>query len=206
MKKQFFFFDSKKLVLAAGMILFFFTALPAQLVINEVSQGASGSKEYVELVVTGTPSCSGIPCVDLRGWYIDDNNGNHAIGSGTGIAQGCIRFTNDPFWSCVPAGEIIVIYNDGDLNASIPPIDISLTDGNCRLIIPISNCTLFEKNNSQPSTSSAAYPTTGFTTCGSWTNVSMANSDDSFQTINPAATLVHSVSWGNNTLSTIIYF
>ena len=45
------------------------------LYINEVSQGPSGSKEYVELVVVGTPTCFAIPTLDLRGWYIDDNNG-----------------------------------------------------------------------------------------------------------------------------------
>lgn len=178
----------------------------AQLVINEVSQGASGSKEYVELLVTGTPSCSGILTVDLRGWYIDDNNGTFATGSGTGIATGCIRFSQDPLWSAVPIGQLIVIYNDADINASIPAQDLSLTDGNCHLIIPISNCTLLEKNTSQPTIGNAVYPTSGFTACGSWSPVSMANGDDSFQTVDPPGNRVHSVSWGNNSTNTIIYF
>jgi gliding motility-associated-like protein len=176
------------------------------LYINEVSQGASGSKEYVELIVVGTPTCSAIPTLDLRGWYIDDNNGNHATGTGTGIATGCVRLSQDPFWSAVPIGTLIVFYNDADLNASIPAQDLSMADGNCRLVIPISNCQLLEKNSSLPSTATATYPTTGFTTCGNWTNISMANSDDSFQTLDPSGNLFHSVSWGNNTLNDIIYF
>lgn len=177
------------------------------LYINEVSQGPSGAKEWVELLVVGTPTCYTIPTMDLRGWYIDDNNGNHATGSGTGIAQGCVRFTNDPLWSAVPIGTIILIYNDADRDPALPATDdLSLSDGNCRLVIPISNCSLFEKHTTLPSTASATYPTTGFTPCGSWTNVSMANGDDSYQTISPAGTLFHSVSWGNNTLNQIIYF
>lgn len=178
----------------------------AQLVINEISQGPSGSKEYVELVVTGTVTCAGIPTVDLRGWFIDDNNGNHATGAGTGIAAGCIHFTNDPLWSAVPIGTIIVVYNDVDLNPLVPAQDLSLNDGNCRLIIPAGNCTLLEQHASQPSTANATYPTTGFISCGLWTTTSMANTDDSYQTINPAGTMVHAVSWGNNTLNTVIYF
>lgn len=176
------------------------------LYINEVSQGPSGAKEYVELLVVGTPTCFSIPTLDLRGWYIDDNNGFHASGTGTGIAQGCIRFTQDPLWAAIPIGTIIVIHNDADVNSSVPANDLSMSDGNCRLIIPVSNCNLLEKHTSLPSTSIATYPSSGFSSCGSWTNISMANTDDSFQTINPSGALFHSVSWGNNTTSTIIYF
>ncbi len=200
------FYIPRKIFLLTGVLLFISSFAFAQLVINEVSQGPSGTKEYVELVVVGTPTCAGIPCLDLRGYYVDDNNGNHATGSGTGIASGCIRFTTNALWSCVPIGTIIVIYNDGDMNAAIPAADLSLTDGNCRLVIPVSNCTLLEKHTSLPSTANASYPTTGFSSCGSWTNISMANGDDSFQSIDPSGTLVHSVSWGNNTLNPIIYF
>lgn len=36
------------------------------LVINEVSQG-SGTQEYVEFIVAGTPTCqTPVPCADLR--------------------------------------------------------------------------------------------------------------------------------------------
>src|SRR5437868_3595569 len=94
------------------LFCFFFSFYTkAQLVINEVSQGASGSKEYVELVVVGTPTCTTIPCFDLRGYIIDDNNGTFASGAGTGIANGCVKLSNDALWSCVPAGTIILIYN-----------------------------------------------------------------------------------------------
>lgn len=190
------------------LILFLFISLAtrAQLVINEVSQGPAGSQEYVELLVVGTPACNSIPCMDLRGYIIDDNNGTYAPGAGTGIAQGCVRFTTNSLWQCVPVGTLIVIYNDADLNPGIPAQDLSLTDGNCVLVIPVSNCTLLEKNTSTPSTAVATYPTTGYTSCGSWTPVSMANGGDSFQTVDPSGNPIFAVSWGNNNLSTMIYF
>lgn len=191
------------------LLLVFAGVLRAQtpgLYINEVSQGPSGNKEYVELLVVASPTCFAVTTLDLRGWYIDDNNGAHATGSGTGIAQGCVRFTQDPLWAAVPAGTLIVIHNDADPNVNVPPADLSLTDGNCRLVIPVSNCALLEKNTALPSTVTATYPVIGFTSCGSWTNVSMANTDDSFHTVTPAGAVFHSVSWGNNTSNTVIYF
>ena len=42
------------------------------LIINEVTLGASGVKQYVELLVVGTPTCTSIPTMDLRNYYIDD--------------------------------------------------------------------------------------------------------------------------------------
>jgi len=156
----------RSLLAVVAFLLLSWQPLQAQLVINEVSQGASGTKEYVELVVTGTPTCSGIPTVDLRNWYIDDNNGAFASGAGTGIASGCVRLTNDPLWAAVPIGTIIVIYNDIDINPLVPAQDLSLSDGNCVLVIPVSNCTLLEKHSTQPAVANPLYPTTGFTTCG----------------------------------------
>lgn len=179
-----------------------------QLIINEVSQG-TGSSEYVEFVVIGSPTCtSPVPSLDLRKVIFDDNNGYFATGSGTGIASGAVRFANIPFWQSVPQGTYIVIYNDASANSSLPPNDLSLTDGNCRLIIPASS-SLLEKTTVSPTTTNAAYPPDpDWTSGGAWSQLAMANSDDSFQvpTIPSTGIPFHSVSWGNNTTNTIIYF
>ena len=47
------------------------------LVINEVSNGMSGTREYIELLVVGPPSqpCSPPETLDLRKWILDDNTG-----------------------------------------------------------------------------------------------------------------------------------
>ena len=179
-----------------------------QLIINEVSQG-TGSSEYVEFVVIGTPTCvTPVPSLDLRKVIIDDNNGYFAPGSGTGIAGGAVRFANIPFWQSISQGTYIVIYNDASPNTSLPADDISTTDGNCRLVIPSSSM-LLEKTTVSPTTTNQAYPPDiNWSVGGSWSPLAMSNTDDSFQVPNIPSTGVpfHSVSWGNNINNAIVYF
>ncbi len=179
------------------------------LIINEVSQG-TGTAEYVEFVVAGNPTCqTPVPCADLRGIIIDDNNGTAASGSGTGIAAGAVRFGNNAFWSCIPQGTLIVVYNESDRNSAIPPDDLNMNDGNCRLIIPI-NSTLFEGQSTSPTSSNTNYPPNGswLTGAGSWSQVAMANSGDSFLVLPgiTTPTAYSGVSWGNNSSAPFIYF
>jgi gliding motility-associated-like protein len=196
-------------VLILSMLLFLFQGFEAQqLIINEVSQG-TGSSEYVEFVVIGTPTCvTPVPSLDLRKVIIDDNNGYFAAGSGTGIAGGAVRFANIPFWQSIPQGTYIVIYNDASPNASLPPDDNTMADGNCRLVIP-ANSMLLEKTTLSPTTTNQAYPPdANWSVGGSWSPLAMSNTDDSFQVPNIPSTGVpfHSVSWGNNTNNAIVYF
>ncbi len=189
--------------------LFSFFSHTQQLIINEVSQG-TGTAEYVEFVVIGTPGCqTPAPCIDIRHVIIDDNNGYFQSGSGAGTAPGAVRFSNDPLWSCVPQGTYIVIYNEANRNTAIPPDDISLSDGNCRLILPASS-PLLEGTPSEPNNSTPLYPPAASWTvgAGSWSSLAMNNSNDSFQIPNLAqnGTPLHAVSWGNNSNNTIIYF
>lgn len=183
----------------------------AQLVINEVSQGPSASKEYIELLVTGTQTCAS-QCVDLRGWIIDDNNGWHAAGVGVGIASGCVRFRNVAFWSCIKKGSIIVIYDYADRNALIPPDDSTDSNNDCVYVLRVNSTNLFERYIISPSSTagdSLYLPNTWtWTAGGTWSPLSMANSDDSYHTVAPGDSLntYHSVSWGNNTKRNIIYF
>lgn len=175
--------------------------------INEVSQGP-GSSEYVEFVVAGLPTCvTPVPCLDLRKVIFDDNNGYFASGSGTGIAGGAVRFANIPFWQCIPQGTIILIYNEGSTNPGIPSDDSSLSDGNCLLVLP-SNSTLLEKTTVSPNTTNSSYPADpSWTNGGSWNSLAMSNTDDSFQLPNILTGIPnHSVSWGNNTNGSGIYF
>lgn len=177
------------------------------LIINELSQG-SGTQEYVEFLVVSTQNNScGRPTLDLRKWIFDDNNGYFKAGSGSGIANGSMRFADNPFWSAVPAGTLILIYNSNDFDHTIIPTnDLSLTDGNCRLVIP-SNSNLIEKN-SLPDNTNPNYPSAGWTSSGDWSNVAMRNAGDAFQiySANNTTTPAHSVSYGDNHLQQDIYF
>ncbi|MBI3136191.1 MAG: hypothetical protein HYZ14_16065, partial [Bacteroidetes bacterium] len=185
------------------MFIFLFQSGYAQsIVINEVSQGSSGNQEYVEFLVTGPAlvNCTDTPpCIDLRGYIFDDNNGylNGFPTSGVGIAAGACRFSNDLFWACIPAGTLIVIYNDADVNGSIPPQDIDMADGNCAITIPVSSA-LFEKHTTLPSSANSLYAAAGWVSGGSWTNISMANAADGFQIYAPSNTTVpvFSIGWG----------
>lgn len=189
------------------MLLFCISSnISAQLIINEVSQGPSGSKEWVELLVIGNPSCDST-CVDLRGWIIDDNNGTFASGSGTGIADGHMRFANDNQWACVGYGAMIVIYNSSDPDPALPADDLTDSNGDCVYVIP-GNSSLFEKDNSIPSVSgTSSYAGANYSSGGLWSTVQMNNSNDSYQTITPnnINQAYFAVSWGSNNNNNIIY-
>lgn len=180
----------------------------AQLIINELSQGPSGTKEYVELLVIGNPTCAS-STVDLRGWIIDDNNGWHASGSGTGIAPGHVRFANIPQWANVKIGTLILIYNDADVSTATAALTPDETDANadCRYILPISSTTL-EKNTTDPNTTSSSYAGATYSTTGTWTPLGMANGGDAFHTVSPTNLNApyFSIGWGNNTALTNVYY
>ena len=67
-----------------------------------------------------------------------------------------------------------------------------------------------EKTTLSPTTTNQSYPLNDndWTSGGSWSPLAMSNSDDSFQVPNIPSTGVpfHSVSWGNNTNNTLVYF
>ena len=176
--------------------------------INEFSNGPSGTKEYIEFIVIDTGAtydCVNltIPCVDIRGWIIDDNNGYHGS---NGVAGGCNRFSNDVFWSCIPVGTMITIYNGTDANPALPPDDISMTDGNCRLVIPIENTTLFDNNTSTPGAIACDYPLTGWNPGGVWFRIGMRNGGDCVRIVDLAGCEVFSLSYGDVNLNSTIYF
>ncbi|MQL50951.1 hypothetical protein GFC01_01420 [Desulfofundulus thermobenzoicus] len=104
-----------------------------QVIINEFGQGTSGNSfEWVELVVVGSGPGS---TVDMRGWDLGDNS------------PGDLSFTNDDKWSAVPAGTIIVIYNNvtGKI-PNFPADDLDFGNGDFNAVIPHNNSTLFSGN------------------------------------------------------------
>jgi gliding motility-associated-like protein len=178
------------------------------LIMNEVSNGTSGNQEYVEFVVvdaTATYDCNQItpPCIDIRGWIFDDNSGYHGA---VGVAAGAVRFSFDPLWSCVPLGTIIVIHNDGDPNPAMPANDLSMADGNCRIIAPISSLTLFEKNSTTPGSIACSYPATGWVAGGTWSNTLFANTGDCARIVDLAGCEVFSVCYATANTNNLIYF
>lgn len=167
------------------------------MIINELSNGASGSKEFVEFLVTG--NCG--QTLDIRNWYFDDNCVSPGAANGNG------RFANIAQWSAVPVGTLIVIYNEADLNAALPASDP--TDSNCDgvYVIPCSsNVIQFQPTVLASCAASAYTATTGYVTgtSASWgTVMSLANAGDAFQIRDASGNIAFSVSYGTATGGTV---
>lgn len=190
------------------MVAFSSVTFSQSIIINEVSQGVDGSKEYIEfLVVDSTAnyvcSSSTPPTIDIRQWIIDDNSGYHGS---NGVAPGAIRFSNDPIWSAVPLGTLILIYNGDDFNPEINDGEVDLTDGICQIVAPISDPQYFESNVTTPGDVACDYPLVGWTPGADWTNISMRNGGDCARIVNTAGCEVFSVCYGDVDDNTQIYF
>ncbi len=81
--------------------------------VNEVSQGILGNEsngEWVEfLTVVGS---------DMRGYHLTNN-----------IANFDLEFTQNEFWSSIPVGTLLVIYNGDFRDGVLPPDDYDASDG-----------------------------------------------------------------------------
>lgn len=167
-----------------------------QLIINEFSNGTSGSKEYYELLTVGPAGTT----VDIRGWIVDDHSGFYGCSSGNGIAQGHIRFAFHSNWQCVPVGSLIVIYNPSDKNSAITQND-DYTDSNKDgvYILPINAASYLEADLNLPSSASCNNFIGTYTTAINWQPLALGNAADVAQLIDPANTSIphHAIGYGS---------
>lgn len=172
------------------------------IIVNEISQGGSGNKEYFELLVVSNDPCA---TIDIRNFIIDDNNGDFSNGaaSGAGIAAGHMRFTNSNQWSNVPSGSLIVIYNSFDVNTAVPaddPSDLIIPD---KVYILPSNSTLLEGCVTRPTSTDNSYSPCVYG-IGNWNYISLANGADAAQVRYPNGVYSHGFSWGTATLPAVM--
>lgn len=165
------------------------------IIVNEINQGGSGVKEYMEFLVIGDPDD---PCadVDLSGWVIDDNNGSfESCGTGVGIQSGHYRFTS--CYDAVPPGSLMVVYNENDPYTGMPADDETDADADGVYIIP-GNSSCLEANNVNPSASplNCNYSGPYGSPTANWA-IGMSNSGDVAQTRQPDYTFFHGFSFGN---------
>jgi hypothetical protein len=179
------------------------------IIVNEFSNGDSGSREYMEFLVIGDPCTT----VDLRGWIFDDNNGlDDATCEGfstqstdVGVAPGHYRFRYIDRWSAVPVGSLILVYNSGDKNLAITLAD-DPTDSNNDLVyvLPMTDSGL-ESNGTLPNSTepNCLYsPATYTTPPTSWAAISLNNTNDACQTRRPDGSYFHGFSYGSTTKMT----
>lgn len=172
------------------------------LIVNELSNGPSGAKEYIELLAVG-PQCS---TIDARLIKVDDNNGvmYNGFGSnlvGSGVAAGHIRFSNAAQWSNVPVGSLILLYNETDLNTLLPPDDPNDTAPNDSVYVLPSNHALMQgcSTRPNPTVTSGYYNATCVFGVGNWNYISLRNQGDAAQTRDPNGFYFHGISYGANT-------
>jgi len=179
-------------VLACFIFPFILSATPG-VIINEVSNGPSGSQEWIELLVVGDNS-NPTALVDLTGWIVDDNNGDFEGSlAGVGIAQGYIAFTND--WNAVEPGSLILIYNQNERDPLIPPDDETDSNGDLVYILAADHSSL-EGCSSTPTTASPAYlPCTLVSSI--WSRSGYRNSGDAAQIRMPNGSFYHGFSFGD---------
>ncbi len=84
------------------------------IIINEWSQGAGGSKEWVELLLVADS-------LDLNGWDLGDSS------------PGDLTFEANSLWQNLSAGTRLVIYNGNDRDTVLPPDDFDPSD--CTLVV-----------------------------------------------------------------------
>lgn len=178
------------------MKLLFFILFPLLcfgqgLIINEISNGVTGTQEYYELVVIGSSS-NPLGNVDLGGWIVDDNNGDFEGFTTTGVAQGHIRI-KPGFYSSVKPGSIFVIYNSSELFFTPDPSD---SNGDCVYFIPINDPSL-DNNNSIPSTTNSSYTPATYGALQSWTRIGLRNDGDAVQVRKPGGIFFHGFSYGD---------
>jgi hypothetical protein len=172
------------------------------LLINEFSNGAGGAKEYYEFVVAGR--CGQL--ADIRGYIVDDNNGTFSTtfpsSSTSGVANGHLRLSNDAQWASIPVGSLIVIYNAGDPNASLPADDPNDFNNDSLYVIPHNHPTLFEITNdlpidpSDPSLADSTYTPAIYDQI-IWGPLGLANIGDAVQIRLPNGNYFHGVSYGD---------
>jgi hypothetical protein len=171
------------------------------MIINEFSNGPSGTKEFVEFVVLGCPGGT----QDIRGLILDDNSGRCGnCGTGKGIAQGHFRFSNSSVWANVPVGSIVVVYNANDKSSAMPPDDPNDANNDKVYIVPHTNSTYINIYTTAPSTANCNnFPMSGSGTL--WDQiVGMRNDGDLMQIVDPnaPAQIVHAVGYGDLLLGT----
>ena len=177
------------------LLLLFSRVYSQGLIVSEMSNGTSGSKEFIELLVIGSPSQpTGV--IDISGWVIDDNSGDFEAWTTSGVATGHYRFVSYP---PVKIGSLIVIYNHNDRNGNVPPDDELDSDNDYVYVLPI-NSRYLERCSSLPSsTMGQVYAPCPYTQSPTqtWFSIGFRNSGDATQVRKPDYTFYHGFSYGD---------
>lgn len=179
------------------VLLFTFNNSYSQgLIINEISNGTSGTKEFIEFLVVGSTS-QPTGLVDIRNWVFDDNNGDFEASTGAGVAAGHYRFTN--LTPLIPIGSLIVVYNNDDVNDNMISDDPLDSNNDFVYVFPINSMYLERCTGSPSSTIGTSYTpcTYSSTATQTWNSVGLRNGGDAAQIRKPDYSFYHGFSYGD---------
>lgn len=164
------------------------------LIVTEVSNGPSGSCEYVEMIVAACEDDQFAQYVNIQGWILDDNAGTfnrfRDCGSGKSITSGHLRLAYNDVWDSVAVGSIIVVYNYNDNCYNLDTASFNGPDANGVYWEPVGGPVSgvnpnIESSGSYPSSSDCDYCNPSgnvYEPATSWTGkVGLSNSGDGFQ-------------------------
>lgn len=190
----------KQLLLAATAALSLFSmradaqSCRGTLVVNEISNGTSGGREFVELIAAPSSFCASQTLVDVSGWIIDDNNGvfNGGATQGVGISSGHLRLDpNAAIWKNVTRGTLIVLFNSAAVDSAsntgntlfnnfqsaiTAANGVYVTPGGDAIYVAVGLSTLVQSNNSIPTASpvNGNYCGSGsYNNIGTWTPIAL---------------------------------
>ncbi|MFK8100867.1 MAG: T9SS type A sorting domain-containing protein [Saprospiraceae bacterium] len=168
----------------------------------------------VELLIYGDGTCG--ETMDLRGYIVDDNNGDLIYANQTNLTNGALlkinpgylRFSDDPNWAAVPHGSLITIYNsahlgNNSLQAKDDPTDI---DANYHYVLSAENAIYFEGKNSSWSVENQLTTYEGETITPSWELIKPDGEAGAIQVRYPDGSYCHGVSYGKTAISAVYNF
>lgn len=167
------------------------------MIVNEISNGLGNGEEFIELVVVKADQ--GCGPVDVRGYIIDDNNGDFSISKGSsssGVAPGHFRFSESPVWEAVPVGSIILLYNSAAKNQAISLSDDPTDADNNKVYVVPSGSDLITGNTKSPSLSNSLYAEKE-PELSSWSSLYLYDGGDAVQIRSPEGKYTHGISYGS---------
>lgn len=179
-----------------------------QVIVNETNRAADGEEQFVELLVIGDGDCS--DSFDIRGFILDDNNGDLIGGSAflsgvnnyqIGIDPGFLVFPYQSVWEAAPHGSLIVIYNPlGRKHPGLPPDDPTDVNQDRVYVLPATE-DYFQAKTGVWNEGEKRLEYLGLLAVAGWEKAGISAQADGIQVRYPNGDYCHGISLGGNAYS-----
>lgn len=179
-------------------------------IVNEINRNTDGRGQYVEILVTGKCECD--KTIDLRGLILDDNNGllipaNETVNpynleESIGANAGYLVFSNNPIWSAVPTGSLILIHDETDeFISNFPSDDPTDSDGDGLYVLQADNSDFFYAKTGSWNQDTKLLEYSGGLDIAEWERIRISEHADGIQLRMENGDFHHGISQGETNLS-----